>query len=85
MWYVYLLKCSDGTLYCGTTTDIQRRLGEHNSGKGAKYTRSRRPVSLLGFLQTVSRSAALKLEGAVRRQPPSQKLQFLVGSDYEKV
>ena len=48
MWYVYLLRCADATLYCGVTTDMERRLREHNAGsRGAKYTRARRPVDLL--------------------------------------
>jgi putative endonuclease len=46
MWYIYILECSDNTLYTGITTDINRRLLEHNSGKGAKYTRNRKPVTL---------------------------------------
>ena len=49
MWYVYLLRCADATLYCGVTTDMERRLREHNAGsRGAKYTRARRPVELRG-------------------------------------
>ena len=47
MNYVYILRCADGTLYTGSTTDLDRRLAVHNSGKGAKYTRSRRPVELI--------------------------------------
>ncbi len=47
MNYVYILKCSDGTLYCGWTTDLKRRVDAHNNGKGAKYTRSRSPVELV--------------------------------------
>ena len=48
MWYVYLLRCADATLYCGVTTDMERRLREHNAGsRGAKYTRARRPVELV--------------------------------------
>ena len=45
-WYVYLMRCSDDTLYCGMTDDIEKRLKAHNSGKGAKYTRARLPVEL---------------------------------------
>lgn len=77
-WIVYLLKCSDGTQYTGITNDLDRRVDEHNAGKGARYTRTRLPVSVLGFRRVDSRSEALKLEWKVKQQPASQKLEFLV-------
>lgn len=62
-WYVYVVRCNDGSLYCGTTTDVTRRVGEHNtSPKGAKYTRSRRPVTLIRSWRCGSRSEACKAE-----------------------
>ncbi len=77
MWYVYLVKCSDCTLYCGITTDIDRRIHEHNSTKrGARYTRSRRPVSLFGFKKVESRSDALKLEIKIKKMAREKKLEF---------
>ena len=58
MYFVYLLRCADGTLYTGCTNDLDRRLAAHNAGKGAKYTRSRRPVVLVYREQAAERSAA---------------------------
>ena len=62
-WFLYVLKCNDGTLYTGVTTNIDRRLNEHNtSKKGAKYTKTRRPVSLVYWLKFQDRSTAQKAE-----------------------
>ena len=62
-WFVYVVRCSDDSLYCGTTTDVTRRVGEHNtSTKGAKYTRSRRPVTLVKSWLVRDRSEAVKAE-----------------------
>lgn len=80
-WYVYLVRCSDKSLYCGISTDVERRVREHNLGKGAKYTRSRTPVELVGAMQAESRSDALKLEYEVKQQPADRKYSFLMGSD----
>ena len=77
MWFVYLLLCGDSTYYCGITKDIKRRIHEHNSTKrGAKYTRSRRPVSLIGFKEVESRSKALRVERKVKNLPRSKKIDF---------
>tara|TARA_B100000131_G_C17925917_1_gene536272 strand:- start:154 stop:414 length:261 start_codon:yes stop_codon:yes gene_type:complete len=77
VWYVYLVKCSDLSLYCGITTCIDRRINEHNNTKkGAKYTRSRRPVSLVGFTSCKSRSEALKIEAKVKRLSKNKKVSF---------
>lgn len=63
MYYLYILKCADATLYTGITVDVSRRVTQHNSGKrGARYTRSRRPVRLAYFKKFKNRSAALKAE-----------------------
>ncbi|MEK7213427.1 MAG: GIY-YIG nuclease family protein [Patescibacteria group bacterium] len=63
MYYLYILKCSDGTLYTGITVDLKRRVGEHNTSKlGAKYTRSRRPVKLVYSKKFRNRSLATKAE-----------------------
>ncbi|MCF0150125.1 MAG: GIY-YIG nuclease family protein [Firmicutes bacterium] len=78
-FFVYLLRCSDGTLYCGITTDPQRRLAQHNSGTGAKYTRSRRPVELVFLRQAADRSQALRLEAHIKKLNRSQKL-VLIGA-----
>jgi len=76
MWYVYLLECVDGTLYCGITTDIHRRLSEHNSGVGSKYTRSRRPVKLRALFEAKDRSEASKEEYRIKQLPRSEKLKL---------
>ncbi|OBQ51915.1 GIY-YIG nuclease family protein [Halodesulfovibrio spirochaetisodalis] len=76
-WVVYLVQCADGSLYCGITTDMDRRLGEHNSGKGAKYTRSRRPVSLIASAFVPNRSIASKIECNIKRQPSGKKVETL--------
>jgi putative endonuclease len=77
-WYVYLVKCQDDSLYCGITTDVERRVNEHNSDtKGAKYTKSRRPVRLEDYAIVNSRSEALKLEQFIKKCPKSIKTQGL--------
>ncbi len=73
MWFVYLLRCSDGSLYAGVTTDPLRRLREHNSGKGSAYTRARRPVLLVFQERHPSRSSALRREAEIKRWPHLKK------------
>lgn len=76
-WVVYLLKCSDDTLYCGVTNDLDRRLHEHNhTKKGAKYTRTRRPVSLFKSFQVEDKSFALKLEYKIKQLSRDEKLKL---------
>jgi putative endonuclease len=74
MPFVYLVECADGTLYAGWTVDLQRRVKAHNRGKGARYTRSRRPVRLVYWEPCDSQGAALRREAALRRLNRSQKL-----------
>jgi putative endonuclease len=71
--YVYILECADETLYTGYTTEPQRRLGEHNAGEGAKYTRGRTPVELVYLESCSSRSAALSREHEIKALSRSQK------------
>jgi putative endonuclease len=73
-WVVYLVRCSDKSIYCGISNDVQRRLEAHNSGKGAKYTRSRRPVELIDFSPEIPKREALKLEYRIKRVPADQKI-----------
>ena len=74
MWYLYVAKCSDDTLYTGVTTDLKRRIHEHNSTKkGAKYTRSRRPVKLVYCIECVNRSEACKAEAKFKKLNRRQK------------
>ena len=76
-WYVYMMRCADDSLYTGITTDIERRLQEHNgTGKGAKYTKARRPVNLVYQEQVPDRSAALIKEHALRQLQRSEKLKL---------
>ncbi|MFV0420890.1 GIY-YIG nuclease family protein [Oleidesulfovibrio sp.] len=77
-WVVYLLACADGTQYCGVTTDMDRRLDEHNRGCGAKYTRARRPVSLIVSASFPDRSTAQRVEWKVKRQPSGKKRTYLL-------
>ena len=77
-WSVYIVECVDGTFYTGITNNLERRINEHNhSTRGAKYTMSRRPVKLICHVQTSSRSEALKLEAAVKKQKRQDKLNFM--------
>ena len=73
-WFLYVLKCSDSTFYTGITTDINRRINEHNSSKkGAKYTRSRRPVELVYWIDFSNRSIAQKAEYRFKKLTHKQK------------
>ena len=72
-WYFYVLTCSDKSLYTGVTTDVDRRVFEHNQKKGAKYTRSRTPVNLLYSRKMKNRSTAQKLESAFKKLKRSEK------------
>ncbi len=76
-WYVYILLCGDGTLYCGSTDDVARRLAAHRSGKGAKYTRGRGPLELVYSEETENHSAAMKRECAIKRLPREEKLRLI--------
>ena len=77
-WHVYILECADGTLYTGVTTDLARRLIEHNdSVKGAKYTRTRRPVSMKYVEEHDSRSTATKREAELKRLSRAKKLALI--------
>ena len=76
-WTVYLLECHDGSLYCGATNNITKRMQVHNRGKGAKYTRSRLPVRLLVTSDSLSKSDALKLEYSVKKQKANEKVDYL--------
>ena len=74
MWYLYVVRCSDGTLYTGITTDVTRRLHEHNvTKKGAKYTRARRPVELMYWIDFTDRSTASKAEFRFKKLSRKQK------------
>lgn len=81
-WYLYVVRCADGTLYTGITTDVARRLHEHNhSARGAKYTRSRRPVALVGAWARTTHAQAAKDEWAFKQLSRPQKCQRLDARD----
>ncbi len=72
--FVYLLRCSDDSLYCGWTTDVARRLAAHRAGTASRYTRSRRPLELARVIPVADRSAALREEARIKRLPRASKL-----------
>ena len=77
MFFVYLLRCSDNSLYCGWTTDLEKRIEAHNSGRGAKYTKSRRPVELVYYEECENKSAAMKREWFIKhKMTREQKLKL---------
>jgi putative endonuclease len=82
-WHVYLLRCGDGTLYCGITNDLKKRTAAHNAGKGAKYTRCRGPVVMVWSKRCASMSAALKLEYATKQLTRAEKTR-LVSASYKE-
>lgn len=73
-WVVYMLECSDGTIYTGITNNLEKRLKAHNNKKGAKYTKTRCPVKLLKSFPVESKSAALKLEYKIKQLPRKEKI-----------
>ncbi|RBP69007.1 putative endonuclease [Alkalibaculum bacchi] len=73
MYYVYMVRCKDNSLYTGWTTDPKRRAKEHNKGKGAKYTRSRRPVKLVYVEETSTKQEAMKREYAIKQLQKVEK------------
>jgi len=75
--FVYLLRCADDTLYCGWTTDMDRRLAAHRSGAASRYTRSRRPVELAVAIPVADRSAALREEARIKRLTREAKLRLI--------
>ena len=74
---VYLVRCADGSLYCGWTTNVARRLAAHRAGKASRYTRSRRPVELAAVIPVRDRSAALREEARIKRLSRRAKLRLV--------
>ena len=83
LWSVYVVRCRDGTLYTGITTDPERRLSEHNRGSGSAYTRSRLPVTLVYLEPAENRSHALRREHSIKRMSRAEK-DFLVDPPRER-
>lgn len=78
-WYVYILRCGDGTLYTGITDDVPRRLEKHRAGDGAKYTRGRGPLELCYQERAESHGEALRREYAIKQLTRQQKLELIAG------
>lgn len=78
--FVYVLRCGDGSLYCGWTTDIERRLAQHAAGKASRYTRSRPPVELAWSKPMPSRGEAMREEARIKRLSRSEKLRMVARS-----
>jgi putative endonuclease len=76
-WLVYILECSDGSLYTGITNNLERRFKQHNNGKGAKYTRARTPLSIKGYKVIGSKSDAAKEEYRIKQLKRSDKLELI--------
>lgn len=76
-WFAYFVRCADGSLYAGATNNVTARVAKHNSGKGARYTRSRLPVRLVWSRRAADRSRAMSLEAHLKRLTRAQKLHLV--------
>ena len=79
--YTYIVECSDGTLYCGWTNDLEKRIAAHNSGKGAKYTKSRLPVKLVYYETFATPNEAMSREYSIKKMTRSEKLKLIRKDD----
>lgn len=84
MNYTYLLECSDGTFYCGWTNDLEKRVKAHNSGRGAKYTKSRRPVRLVWYETFETKEEAMSREAKVKQLSRNQKDELVAHGPVER-
>lgn len=75
--YTYIVRCSDGTLYTGWTTDVEKRVQAHNAGKGAKYTKNRRPVQLVYFEEFATKQEAMRREYEIKHIAREEKLALI--------
>lgn len=82
-WWVYVLRCSDGSLYCGISNDVEKRLRAHNAGKGSRYVRSRRPAHVVFSRSFDSKSEALKAEYRFKKLSKSQKEHIVASQEWE--
>ena len=85
MFHVYLLICSDNTLYCGYTNDLEKRINAHNNGRGAKYTKSRLPVRLVYSESSRTKSEALVRECAIKHMKRSEKLALIKDNEEKRL
>lgn len=81
VWWVYILRCGDGTLYTGVATDVDRRFSEHRRGRGAKYTRAHGAEAVVYRESCADKGAALRREAAIKKLTRAQKLALLAGQD----
>ena len=84
MYFVYMVRCVDNSLYTGYTTDLERRVKTHNEGKGAKYTRARLPVRLVYYKEVENMSEGLKLEAKLKKLSKKKKEDLVQGFELEK-
>ncbi len=77
--YTYILRCADGTLYTGWTNDLEQRVGAHNAGRGAKYTRNRTPVTLAYYEIHPTKEAAMRREYEIKRMSRTEKEKLIAG------
>mgnify|MGYP004460136401 FL=1 len=82
--FTYIVKCSDGSLYTGWTNNLDKRLKAHNSGRGAKYTKTRRPVELVYYEKFLTKQEAMSREVRIKQLSRSQKLELIAGTLYKK-
>lgn len=86
MNYTYIVKCADGTLYTGWTNNLEKRVKAHNEGKGAKYTRTRRPVNLVYYEEHDTKEEAMRREWEIKQMPRGRKDKLIAASDtYMKI
>lgn len=81
MWYVYMLRCADDSLYTGVAADVEKRFAAHKSGCGAKYTRSHPPVAIVYREMCADKGAALRREAAIKKLPRAEKLKLAEGTN----
>ena len=81
MWYIYIIECSDKTLYTGITNNLEKRIKTHNEGKGAKYTKTRLPVVLMTYFEAENKSIACKEEYRIKQLTRKQKLELINEQD----
>ncbi len=82
MYYIYILKCGDESLYTGITNDIKKRMKKHRSGEGAKYTRGRGPLEIVGLWEVEDKSSASKVEYFIKSFPRTKKIKFISDSGH---
>lgn len=85
MNYTYIVRCKDDSLYCGWTNNLEKRLASHNSGRGAKYTRSRYPVTLVYFESFDTKEEAMSREYAIKQLSRKEKLELIKNFNLEKL